>query len=326
MPPSIEIIGETPPTNTRTIKDIAEAIAVSCGKCGRVGHRSPACTFSPKVHDRVGIEIEGRFLNFEIVNERREDAGLTGNSDGSIIRTPDRSGATPYEFQSVPGSLRKACQQLVDFYPDETDYSCGMHVHVSFDAVDITMLNTPAFYKYFNKRWAEWGDRMRLPETGEFFRRLNGRNTYCRRMDYDTECSIRQMDRYHQLNFSSFEDHGTVECRLLPMFRRASLGVAAVQELIDIYETYLNSPTDYGFTAHSGEALRNQVEDLCSPYVYLRQEELEILPAFIISSVSEIELNDILPVAEGMVRIAMPVNSPITLDALAQAVQLRRTA
>lgn len=327
MPNTIEVLGELVPETTSTIKDVTEAIAVSCGNCGRVGHRSPACTFGPKIYDKVGIEIEGRFLNFEEVNRRRENEGLTGNSDGSINRTPDRSGAYAYEFQTVPGSLRKACQQLVDYYPDEADASCGMHVHVSFDALDITMLNSPAFFRYFNQRWQDWGNRMGLAPAGQFFRRLMGRNTYCRRMDYDAPIErIAGQDRYHQLNFSSFGDHGTVECRLLPMFRRASLGVAAVQELLDIYETYLHNQEAQGFTWHSGEVLRPTLADIAEAYHFADTAELEVPAPFIRAETREIELTEVLPVGEGMVRIAMPINSPITLDALAEAVRLQRRA
>jgi hypothetical protein len=48
--------------------------------------------------------------------------------------------------------------------------------------------------------------------------------------------------------------------------------------------------------------------------------------AFTHTSSREIELSEVQPVADGMVRIALPVNSPITLDALAEAVRLRRAA
>lgn len=326
MPNSIEIVGENPPLTTATIKDVTAEIAVSCGNCGRVGHRSNACAFQPKVYDKVGIEIEGRFLNFAAVNERRENAGLTGNSDGSINRTPDATQTVAYEFQTVPGSLRKACQQLVDYYPDEADQSCGMHVHVSFDAVDITMLNTPAFFRYFKQRWMDWGTRMGLAPTSQFFRRLEGRNTYCRPMNYDAEINIARQDRYHQLNFNAFGDHGTVECRLLPMFRRSSLGVAAVQELLDIYETYLHNPVARGFTEHNAQCLTAQLADLMTPYVNNTVQELEVPEPFVRSTTRELELSEVQPVGEGMVRIAMPINNPITLDALAQAVRLRRAA
>lgn len=47
------------------------------------------------------------------------------------------------------------------------------------------------------------------------------------------------ISRYYQLNFISLAVHGTVECRLLPMFRDARLGVLAVEKLISIYETFL---------------------------------------------------------------------------------------
>lgn len=320
--PYTEVIGDAFETSA-TIKDVTGTIPNSCGNCGRIGHTSTTCAYQPKVYDKVGIEIEGRFIDRRRVIRRMTDAGgPEGYSDSSVHSSPDdNSSAEPWEFQTIPGSLRKACQQLVDFYPDETDASCGMHVHVSFDAVEITMLNSPAFFAYFKRRWEEWGARMCLARESQFFRRLRGSNRFCLPAG-DREYRISSMDRYSQLNFSSFGEHGTVECRMLPMFKRSSLGVAAVQELLDIYETYLH---DMGAHGHPGF----EKSTVMAPAAVIKHEfkrELEIPAAYTSRKELTLELAELAPTTEGRIRVAMPVNQPITVLGLSQAVQAKKDA
>jgi hypothetical protein len=321
--PNVEIIGEVLNTSA-TIKDVTENIPVACGNCGRVGHRSPTCEYPEKSHQKVGIEIEGRWhdINATIRRSEANNSGIQGGYSDSSIHNSNDSSARPWEFQTTPGSARVASQALVDFYPDETDTSCGMHVHVSFDALDITMLNSPSFFAYFKRRWTEWGNRMNLSPRSAFFNRLNGNNDFCLPAT-ETPYAISRMDRYAQLNFSSFGEHGTVECRLLPMFYRASLGVSAVSELVDIYETFLANPAEFG---HPGFAFKAKFIKPGIGYVEkLASIELEVPIKYTYRGELEMELLEQLPPNEGHIRIAMPINLPITLQSIQNAVR-KRTA
>jgi hypothetical protein len=246
-PPGPEIADTLPILGSDTVKDYLSEIGTTCGNCGRIGHNSRTCSKPTKAHDRLGIEIEGRWLNLREARQNAAGRGMTGCSDGSVTGST-HSFAAPYEFQTVPGTLAKSLEQLLALYPDEADASCGMHVHVSFDAAtDVTLLCTPAFFDFFRARWTAWGDRMNIwgkeNNRGEFWRRLNGGNDYCR-VNTITPTNIQRMDRYHQLNFSAYSEHKTVECRLLPMFRTQSLAVAAVVELVEIIEDFLANAND----------------------------------------------------------------------------------
>ncbi len=317
LPQGLEISGEPAPANTSTIKDVADAIPTACGNCGMVGHRSTGCTRAPKSFKKVGIEIEGRFLDLRALCRRADNADLTHNSDSSIRYSPDNERCEPNEFQTNPGSIREACQQLVDYYPDETDHSCGMHVHVSFDAIDVALFNTREFFTYFRKRWEEWGARMNLSPQSQFYRRLRGDNDFCR-VNVDP-VDYRNQDRYHQLNFGAWADHKTIECRMLPMFRRASLGVAAVQELLTIYEDFLNSE-------HLVMPQNTTTLTVPATLKHESKYELELVPMLEHKGARDMELYEVIPPAEGMVRIALPVNNPILLQTLAEAVRARRAA
>lgn len=320
MPVIDEIIGMPPPGNTSTVKDVAEPIPTACGNCGMVGHRSTGCTRAPKSFKKVGIEIEGRFLDLDALMRKARNEGLDYAGDSSISYSPDNDACRAMEFKTQPGSVREACQQLVDYYPDETDSSCGMHVHVSFDAVDISLLNTTEFFNYFKTRWEAWGARMNLAPNSHFFRRLQGNNSFCRVVTRPVDYN--RQDRYSQLNFSAWVDHKTVECRLLPMFRRASLGVAAVQELLCIYEDYLANPAAHGVV------FPENTTSLVAPAVLKHEYKREMEFSELLSSslAREMELTEVQPPADGMVRIAIPVNNAITIQTLADAVRRARAA
>lgn len=289
LPPPPEVVGEPYMPGSSTNKDVADADipATSCGNCGRVSHNARTCTKPPKAHDRIGIEIEGRWLDLAAARSQASRLGLTGCGDGSVNHS-SHSSASPYEFQTVPGTVSKAIEQLVAMYPDEADRSCGMHVHVSFESLmDVTLLCTPAFFSYFKARWTAWGDKMNIwgkgengeDPRGEFWKRLEGDNDYCQVNHNTPNGNITRMDRYHQLNFSAWSEHKTIECRLLPMFRKASLAVAAVKELVDIFEDFLANTEAHGLVSPA-EDVTLPVPAL-TPVVKEYTVEDELLAAFV---------------------------------------------
>lgn len=227
----------TPRFDTKTVKMTFDERG--CSSCGWPGHNSRSCTAPPRAYDLIGIEIEGRFENRRDVERLARSEGLGTTGDGSIHRGD--TDATPMEIQTKPELLAGALRQLAKFYPDETDESCGMHVHVSFkDIGSFSLLASPEFGAYFTQRWRDWGTRLNINPRNAFWKRLNGENDYCNpnsARDFNEPFGA---DRYRQLNFHAWNEHKTVECRLLPMFREARLAFAAVTELISIYEDWIH--------------------------------------------------------------------------------------
>lgn len=155
-------------------------------------------------------------------------------------------GARGWEFQTRPGSIGESLRQLTTLYPDVTSRSAGMHVHMSFkEKTSISLLCSDAFFKYWKERWEAWGTKNNVQ--GAFWERLRNENQYCRpnsiESDYDGKDIIQNNrgGRYKAINFQSFENHGTVEFRLLPMFQKGNLSVGAVETLVDIVETFLQT-------------------------------------------------------------------------------------
>src|SRR5512139_2219416 len=321
---SLEIASEVPPDTTETIKDYAGEPGYTCGNCGRLGHNSRACENPAKNFLKIGVELEGRFNDLHTMQRRAGDLGATYSGDGSIRESPD-SDARAYEFKTRPGSLRETIEQVVAMYPDETDYSCGMHIHMSFPPEVMALLQTKEFFAYFKDRWQAWGARMNLAPTSEFYKRLNGENDYCN-PNTEVLTVMTRCDRYSQLNFSAFSSHKTLECRLLPMFRRSSLAVSAIQELVSIYETFLAAPEDYGFVWDdfiSAGPPESAFKDL---QAHSERLEIDVPVARSFENSFEMELSELAPPADGMVRIALPVNQPITVEALSGRLRARTAA
>lgn len=314
LPASGEIQGEPEYLDASTFKNFTGEIARACSNCGQIdGHNSRTCELPPKPFLKIGIEIEGKWRDLDAAKSRANNLGMTYCSDGSVRDTGTACG---YEFQTRPGSLREALTQLIELYPDETGRDCGMHVHVSFQsATDVTLLATHAFYSYFKRRWEEWGRANNLDENSQFYVRLNGGNDYCRVNATEFSDPLR-CDRYHQLNFSAWDAHKTVECRLLPMFHNQRLAVAAVIELIDIYSKFLAEPEAHGLSFHAENV---QVEVL-KPLKHEAVMPLELPEDMKVTHASkfELELEEILPPSPGMTRIAIPADKPITIDRLRQ--------
>lgn len=224
-----------------------------CAGCGFPGHNSRTCT-KTKVYDKIGIEIEGRFADRFALRNLVESAGASCCGDGSIGPSLDgETSLSTQEVQTKPGTLTEALRQLVRFYPDQADYTCGMHVHVSFlSDTHITQLYSQQFFEYFRAKWLAWADEKQLPVWHSLRRRLSGENSYCRKnverapdylsAEFGRDFNpVTDEDRYMQLNFTAWGEHKTVECRLLPMFRESELAVEAVTYLINIFQDWITT-------------------------------------------------------------------------------------
>lgn len=269
-----------------------------CANCGFPGHTRAACT-NQRHYNKIGVEIEGRFFNIDELTEKVEEDGLDITGDGSI-RYGANPECEPREIRTKPDLLAGCLRQVAKFYPDEADYSCGMHVHVSFlDTASVSTLTCTEFLAYFDARWRAWGAKMQLPPNCQFYQRLDNKNDYCNKNDAGDLERPFSGDRYRQLNFTSWERHNTVECRLLPMFREARLALSAITELISIYEDWLNGDCD----AHLPQT--NLIGDV-SPVTWADAKCVTAdFESPSRSFASQIELAPLPPVPEGHHRIVL---------------------
>lgn len=280
-----------------------------CGRCGEVGHNVRTCENHHQLWDKMGIEVEGRFLNLRDKRDlARTLTGEEGTSDGSL--RAGNSDTDCWEFRTRPGKLASAMTQLHALYPDETGPDCGMHIHVSFSTADIALLYNTDFFTYFRAEWKAWGEANSVHRDGEFWKRLNGQNNYCRQNVSATGNVLSNGgtgDRYHQLNFSAWDAHKTVECRLLPMFKSEALALSACKKLISIYETWLSMD----------HTVRLPEVDVDLPAYAIGAEEFNSeveTPEIKFTVDTEIAVTEIPPAAEGMMRVVIPTGRIQSLD------------
>lgn len=291
-----------------TNKDKLPPTRRACSKCGRLGHLTRTCERNPKAHLKIGIEVEGfwRVDDFRTVKDAAAQWHMGSCGDGSLNGDDIEADVTSHEFQTRPGSLGEAISQLLAVYPHFTNASAGMHVHVSFQPGDVTALTCNEFFEFFAARWEAWGRTNGVQ--GEFWKRLRGENQYCRKPSYDLmwgrnrSGNVADMGRYNQLNFSAWSEHRTVECRLLPMFRDARLGVLAVEELIAIYEDWLSGGLyDAILESHNRTITVPAVS--FDPVIIEQTHDFSAIEPFIASAHVEYDLPEYPAVAEGSVRL-----------------------
>lgn len=269
----------------------------TCDRCGRMGHVSDCPPTAPeRAHNMVGVEIEGYWRDtYAISDLARKTTGGGPKHDGSLtpgIQCEDGCGrgecgvcgCSALEICTRPGSLGEAIRQVTTLYPDATDDKASMHVHVSFKSnASIALLACDAFFAHWKARWTAWGTEHKVAADSAFWRRLQGHNSYCKvnhpgSADHPGSVTqAHQGDRYHQINFTAFSGHKTVEFRLLPMFQSCSLGCAAIEELIAIIEDFLATATAT-VTADTG-TLAPAVSDVRAPIVADVSSEVEALAA-----------------------------------------------
>lgn len=198
---------------------------------------------------KIGAELEGGWnLQGHAWRPLVQDRGGDLVGDGSL---EDLESPCIGEIRTKPhDSLEQFISDVHFFMPEETNESCGFHIHVSFTDDDYARLIDERFYFYFLLRWQKWGQDVGIRRGHEFWLRLEGDNTFCHRKfvpDNQVQHNDRGGERYAHLNYC-YNLHGTVECRLLPMFADAGTAASAARELVSIFEDYLSMTPAEPFT------------------------------------------------------------------------------
>ena len=188
---------------------------------------------------RVGIELEGLFLS--------QNRNANYHGDGSVVFRNEDGGFVG-EVVSEPMGIGTVNDWVLNNYPDQINNTCGCHIHVSFNSnMDYMNTMTQNFYDYFIDGMEKWGNEMKIKPNSQFWLRLEGKNQYCKRMPKDNtvliaECQKRgsdyNADRYYQLNHC-WSKHKTLECRLLPIFKKPAITISGILEFLNICENFI---------------------------------------------------------------------------------------
>ena len=195
-----------------------------------------------------GIESEGGWLNpaHEVHRDGSVNAELVGSRchDGDCDHSDGECGDNGETGEMhFRGEVDNIIEQMTRNYPDSIDQSCGMHIHVSFagDLLSYAKLMNPKFNRYFLKRVRQWAIDNNINPESRFWKRLAGNNTFAKnifRPLKQYKSTYKDPTRYSFLNFCHAQ-HGTLECRLFPMFDMPRIAESAVREFYSIVNQYL---------------------------------------------------------------------------------------
>lgn len=198
----------------------------------------------------MGIELEGGWVKAKLANNVRPEP------DGSVFKEARK--ADPYWLQSkgcdlsgeivskpmlpagVPAWMRK-------FYPFFVDKTCGLHVHMSFESMkNYERLMVPEFPITMLEYLKRWANKQELPPEHPLWDRLADQSKYCQHKFWPDEQvrlerlksaeyydQDRKGSRYTVINYC-YRLHGTMECRILPMFESVNLSISAVELVRDV--------------------------------------------------------------------------------------------
>jgi len=156
------------------------------------------------------------------------------------------------ELVSPPMLRYEMIPWVREFY-GRTNSSCGEHQHFSLKMRKMySILMDESFHEYAKERLWQWAKDMGVREGSSFYRRMRGDVQWChdRYEAYDQINSEYKDDcRYMHVNYC-WNQHKTMEVRLLPAFQDVELMVSAHKELANIIEQYCADHIDSLATRH----------------------------------------------------------------------------
>lgn len=151
------------------------------------------------------------------------------------------------ELASIPYESMTNLIAFVDkFYPDYTNFSCGLHFHAKPKTLLIyKALMTKKFCKDYLDVMEFWARSRNVNPESEIWKRLKGKPTQKGRSNY---CKLQfkpyrdntDPDRYHAVNYC-YNKHKTIEFRILPCFQSKNLAKDALKFTFDFINCWLIS-------------------------------------------------------------------------------------
>lgn len=217
----------------------------------------------------VGVELEGGWTKLpEGVNLVRDGSvQIPTPEDALLVDHPEQMPRTPRgraelnrriehearkvlftgELPSEPLEVAKVPTWMRAYYPTHVNGTCGLHVHMSFkSALHYQKLMRPEYQDAILDCLNLWGLQEGLKKEHPFWNRILGQNQYCKK-EFHADAQVAKTgksynhagaSRYTVINYP-WSLHGTLECRVLPMFEDVELAIRAVKFVLDVTNAFL---------------------------------------------------------------------------------------
>lgn len=195
----------------------------------------------------VGIELEGGWSTLP--------NGTSLVRDSSVLIDPHQPNGSVLkvgELPSPPLELTEWEKWIRKMYPQVTNPSCGMHIHMSFkNALAYQKLMVEQYPSTIVAYVTKWAKDEGLTKTHPIWPRLEGKSEYCQHTfsaDLQIQNHAKDYDHHRPGNrYSVIVYHynrlRTIECRLLPMMANVDLAIRALQNIIDTTNKFLVAST-----------------------------------------------------------------------------------
>lgn len=184
---------------------------------------------------KIGIELEGAWKSLP------PDCSI--ENDASVFK-----GHKPKDYPYIgeipigPWQPAAIVKSLKRYYPHKTDYTCGMHVHMSFTVLrHYLALMVPEYQETMIDYLKAWAMKEGFPPGHHIYDRLSGKSIYCQKKFWPIEQANNKKKEYDQqktghrytiINYCG--RWNTVEVRVLPMMDTPEQAVRAIKLVKDI--------------------------------------------------------------------------------------------
>lgn len=206
-----------------------------------------------KFINRIGLELEGGWVEVpDTTDEIHEDVSVRNGHDGfPILKKGEKACLHWGEIASKPVTFQGAMTFLDANFPDDTNGSCGFHIHISVKrTIDYARLMKRDFYTQFLAEVDKWAKEERLLKTDPFWERLAGKNRFAKKVFRPAaQMAVTEKvgagagllgteTRRTLLNYC-WSMHKTLECRLFPAWTDKARCKSAVKFFVEFVEGYL---------------------------------------------------------------------------------------
>lgn len=231
-------------------KDISSLFKREIGKIAKVTlpHKSEVATvtlppYSGRVTEnqvkelisKIGVELEGGWEKAPFLKTKPDGSvSVAANHLGEIAMPAYAPTSFPWETDKTGFYAN---------YPSAVNDTCGMHVHFSFPHPSLyASLVTKEFSEWLLQGLEIWGKSHSI-KSKRFYSRLHGSNRYCRREYFSHyQLGVKGVhggERYSAVNYC-LAQHGTMEVRVLPMFKSKEISRKAITELVRLVCIWLS--------------------------------------------------------------------------------------